>query len=196
LLISLSRQDCYYECYISGQEFAHILFALFSAPVGSGRETGFLIPAVGNSSDKGIRFSPTFFWAIDENKDATFTADYYSKRGIGEGVEYRFVDFNHEGTWHVYHMGDDVLHKDYIEVKGTERYSVGNVKAFVDVQLYKTIKHSVRNTPKDFQSSISRSPAIYRRGVSPPLTTRGYISKPVLGKPADRLPEHVPSKNA
>jgi LPS-assembly protein len=127
----------------------------FSAPVGSGRETGFLIPAIGTSSDKGVRFSPSFFWAIDDNKDATFNVDYYSKRGIGEGVEYRFLDFNHEGTWRVYHIGDDVLHKDFIEVKGTDRYSVGNVKAFLDVN-YINDQTFYQEYPKDFRSSISR----------------------------------------
>ena len=165
----------------------------FSAPVGNGRETGFLIPGVGNSSDKGIRFSPTFFWAIDENKDATFTADYYSKRGVGEGVEYRFLDFNHEGTWRVYHMGDDVLHKDYLEVKGTDRYSIGNVKAFVDVN-YINDQTFNQEYPKDFQSSISRFLQSTAEVSAPINNSRIYLLSQYWVNLQIGLTEHVPQK--
>ncbi|MGO9951504.1 MAG: LPS-assembly protein LptD [Dissulfurispiraceae bacterium] len=127
----------------------------FSTPVGEGRTTGFLLPAVGNSTTKGVRFSPSFYWAIDENKDATFTADYFSKRGVGEGAQYRFVDLNQEGTWYAYHIRDNELHKDFVEVTGTEKYSAGNVKAFLDVH-YVNDNIFPQEYPKDFLSSISR----------------------------------------
>ncbi|MCI0469122.1 MAG: hypothetical protein L0Y62_03540, partial [Nitrospirae bacterium] len=48
------------------------------APVMTERSTGFLTPSIGNSSRKGFYFSPLFFWAIDDNRDATFQLDYYS----------------------------------------------------------------------------------------------------------------------
>ena len=165
----------------------------FSAPVGSGRETGFLIPAVGSSSDKGIRFSPTFFWAIDENKDATFNADYYSKRGVGTGAEYRFVDFNHEGTWYAYHIKDTVLRKDFLEVKGIDRYSVGNVKAFLDVN-YINNELFYQEYPKDFRSSISRF--LQSTGeVSASLNnSRIYFLSQYWVNLRTGLSEHVPQK--
>ncbi len=165
----------------------------FSAPVGSGRETGFLIPAVGNSTSKGFRYSQPFFWAIDENKDATFHVDYFSKRGVGTGAEYRFLDFNHEGTWYAYHIRDTELHKDFFEVKGADKYSVGNVKAFLDVN-YINDKAFNKEYPKDFRSSISRF--LQSTGeVSLALNnSRAYFLSQYWVNLREGVTEHVPQK--
>ncbi|MBI3593201.1 MAG: LPS-assembly protein LptD, partial [Nitrospirae bacterium] len=103
------------------------------APVKTDRETGFLFPLIGNSTTKGFQFSPAFFWAIDENKDATFSIDYYSKRGIGKGIEYRYLDFNDKGKWYVYHLKDKELNKTFYELKGMHEHQLGDIRAFVDV---------------------------------------------------------------
>ncbi len=103
------------------------------APVKTERETGFLFPVIGNSTTKGFQFSPTFFWAIDENKDATFYLDYYSKRGIGKGIEYRYLDFNDRGRWYIYHLKDKELKKDFYEFKGMHEHRVGDIKGYVDI---------------------------------------------------------------
>lgn len=103
------------------------------APVKTERETGFLFPIIGNSSTKGFQFSPTFFWAIDENKDATFYLDYYSKRGIGKGIEYRYLDFNDRGRWYIYHLKDKELKKDFYEFKGMHEYQIGDIKGYMDI---------------------------------------------------------------
>jgi LPS-assembly protein len=103
------------------------------APVQTDRQTGFLFPVVGATSKKGFQFSPSFFWAIDENKDATFYLDYYSKRGIGKGIEYRYIDFNSKGDWYVYHIRDRELKKNFYEVKGFKEYSFGDIKGFFDI---------------------------------------------------------------
>jgi LPS-assembly protein len=103
------------------------------APVKTERETGFLFPVIGNSTRKGFQFSPTFFWAIDENKDATFYLDYYSKRGIGTGIEYRYLDFNDRGRWYIYHLKDRELKKDFYEFKGMHEHWLGDVRGYVDI---------------------------------------------------------------
>lgn len=111
-----------------------ILYSPYAwAPVKTERETGFLFPVIGNSSTKGFQFSPTFFWAIDENKDATFYLDYYSKRGIGEGIEYRYLDFDDKGRWYIYHLKDRELKKDFYEFKGMHNHRLGDVRGYVDV---------------------------------------------------------------
>lgn len=103
------------------------------APVKTERETGFLFPVIGNSSTKGFQFSPTFFWAIDENKDATFYLDYYSKRGIGKGVEYRYLDFDDRGRWYIYHLKDRELKKDFYEFKGMHDHRLGDIRGYMDI---------------------------------------------------------------
>jgi LPS-assembly protein len=111
-----------------------ILYSPYAwAPVKTERETGFLFPVIGNSSDKGFQFSPAFFWAIDENKDATFYLDYYSKRGIGTGIEYRYLDFNDRGRWYVYHLKDKELKKDFYEFKGMHDHRLGDIRGYMDI---------------------------------------------------------------
>ena len=55
------------------------------------RATGFLFPKVGYNRVKGLTISQSFYWAIARNMDATFNADYYSRKGLGGGVEYRYA---------------------------------------------------------------------------------------------------------
>lgn len=105
----------------------------FRLPVGKDRETGLLTPLFGNSSVKGFQFSPKFFWAIDENKDATLSLDYYSKRGTGEGLEYRYLDFDDKGKWSVYHLSDSVEHKTNLVFKGSHDQMFGDIKTYVDI---------------------------------------------------------------
>ena len=56
------------------------------------RQTGFLMPGIGFSKKSGLNVNIPFFLAISENRDATVTMDTYTKRGIGEGLEYRYIE--------------------------------------------------------------------------------------------------------
>ena len=60
-------------------------------PLNRERATGFLMPQVGYSGVKGTFFGESFYWAMARNMDATFDADYYSNKGVGGGVEYRYL---------------------------------------------------------------------------------------------------------
>lgn len=60
-------------------------------PLDQERATGFLMPLVGYSQTKGLRFSEAFYWAIARNMDATFSLDYYASKGVGGGLEYRYI---------------------------------------------------------------------------------------------------------
>jgi LPS-assembly protein len=89
----------------------------FRAPI-SERKTGFLIPGVGYSKSRGFRLDIPFFWVISEKRDATIALDIYTKRGVGEGLEYRYIEpKNIHGTWWLYHIQDTTLNKDFYEIK-------------------------------------------------------------------------------
>ena len=103
------------------------------APLLTERQTGFLIPTIGISTEKGFQFSPAFFWAIDYDKDATFYLDYYSKRGIGKGIEYRYIGFNNKGRWFAYYLKDRELKKDFYRFEGMHEHQIKNVRGFIDV---------------------------------------------------------------
>jgi len=70
------------------------------------RQTGFLLPTYGRSTIRGQALSEAFFWAIDRSQDATLYGDWFTKTGVGEGAEYRFVAGPlSAGSVRFYHFG-------------------------------------------------------------------------------------------
>lgn len=53
------------------------------------RRSGFLAPSLGNSSTNGFHFSIPYYWAIDQDKDATFRPMFTTLGGQYLGTEYR-----------------------------------------------------------------------------------------------------------
>ncbi len=53
------------------------------------RSTGFLIPGTSTSTTKGRSIRQSFFYAINRSADATFTGEYFSKRGLAGTVDFR-----------------------------------------------------------------------------------------------------------
>jgi len=96
-----------------------VLFSpIFWGPGGSTKKSGFLPFKFGNSNTRGVRLSPAYYLVIDSNKDATFYLDYFSKVGVGKGIEYRYLDFDTKGMWYGYQIKDRELNKNYIELRG------------------------------------------------------------------------------
>ncbi len=60
-------------------------------PLDTQRSTGFLIPKLGFNGRKGFQLSESFYWDIQPNMDATFNLDYYSYKGVGGGMQYRYM---------------------------------------------------------------------------------------------------------
>ena len=55
------------------------------------RQSGFLLPEINQSDRLGFQYIQPFFWAINQNSDATFYAQVFSKRGYKFGGEYRYM---------------------------------------------------------------------------------------------------------
>ncbi len=55
------------------------------------RATGFLLPRFGFGGQNGLAVSQSFYWAIAPNMDATVGVDLYLSRGLGAGLEYRYI---------------------------------------------------------------------------------------------------------
>jgi len=53
------------------------------------RQSGFLLPTVGNSSQKGFTFGDGFYWAMNRSADLTLGVVNYSNRGLGGSGEFR-----------------------------------------------------------------------------------------------------------
>ncbi|MDP2689303.1 MAG: LPS assembly protein LptD, partial [Deltaproteobacteria bacterium] len=82
-------------------------FPYVSVPVQRKRQSGFLQPKIGYSELRGTAVENSFFWAISENTDATFYLDVETNRGVGEGVEYRYIRTRKSyGELSLYHFGE------------------------------------------------------------------------------------------
>ena len=74
-------------------------------PAKTQRQSGFLTPQVSFSNLSGVEFKNAYYWAIAKNMDATFYLDLASRKGIGEGVEYRYVrKQDSTGQLYAYHL--------------------------------------------------------------------------------------------
>src|SRR6185503_18618459 len=51
------------------------------------RASGFLVPGLGYNSRRGGYLGLSYYWAIGRSADATFSADYYTKKFYGLGTE-------------------------------------------------------------------------------------------------------------
>jgi len=76
--------------HVKSLPFMYVPYFMF--PIGKRkRKTGFLIPRYNQSDRDGFGLDVPFYWAVNENNDATFYQHYMSKRGFMEGIEYRYI---------------------------------------------------------------------------------------------------------
>ncbi|GAC1702525.1 MAG: hypothetical protein NVS9B4_08100 [Candidatus Acidiferrum sp.] len=66
------------------------------------RQSGLLVPDVGDSSRKGFTFGDAFYWAPKPWLDATFGAQYLSRRGAAERASFRAKPFEHTSITYSY----------------------------------------------------------------------------------------------
>jgi LPS-assembly protein len=63
----------------------------FGAAIRQERQSGFLFPRLGHSSERGYFAEVPFFWAISDSQDATLAPIGFSERGFGGRAEYRYI---------------------------------------------------------------------------------------------------------
>ena len=65
-------------------------FPLLIFPTGQKeRSSGFLLPSMGHSSNRGRRISQSFYLVLGRSADLTLNEDYFSERGFGHGLSFR-----------------------------------------------------------------------------------------------------------
>jgi LPS-assembly protein len=91
--------------------FPYLSFAL------QGRKTGFLAPSIGDSTDSGIELSVPYYLNLAPNRDATLTANLFSRRGLLMEGEFRYLNHHNRGQLEVAHINND-------RVYGSDRSAV------------------------------------------------------------------------
>lgn len=66
-------------------------FPYIMLPVKRDRQSGFLFPKFGTSSKRGVFVDIPYYWAISPSQEATIDLDVQTKRGIGLGLDYRYL---------------------------------------------------------------------------------------------------------
>ena len=75
--------------YIKDKPVLYLPWIAF--PVVRDRQSGFLFPRVGWSNKKGAELDLLYYWAISPSQDLTLNLDSLTKRGVGTGVDYRYL---------------------------------------------------------------------------------------------------------
>jgi LPS-assembly protein len=79
-----------------------------TAPAGEHiRQSGFLMPIVGNSNSKGFTLGEAFYWAPKPWMDATVGFEYFSKRGPGQRAAFRARPFENTSILYNYFGVED-----------------------------------------------------------------------------------------
>ena len=77
------------------------------------RQSGLLAPQFGQSARDGFTFSIPYYQTLGEDMDATLVLNYFSKRGLDVGLEYRYaLDANSKGMFMVDYMPHDSQGED------------------------------------------------------------------------------------
>jgi LPS-assembly protein len=63
----------------------------FAAAIKRERQSGFLMPRAGFSSEKGFELGVPYYWAINDSQDLTVAPYVITERGIGLAAEYRYI---------------------------------------------------------------------------------------------------------
>lgn len=116
-------------------------------PAKTKRQTGFLFPYLAYSKDKdGVDVEVPFFWAINPQTDATFYSRYIEKRGLKEGLEFRYFagsksfgtfygDYLEDTSKYVTQSNDAGLYRDWKDNKNRWSYYLNHQTNF-DSQFY------------------------------------------------------------
>jgi len=107
----------------------------FWAPLTKKRESGFLFPSFGFSSKTGYYFQQGFFVAIKDNQDATIYLDYYSEKGIAQGLDYRFkLSDKTDGEIWMYQIDDRETSTKLFEFKSYVNHDFSkDLKSYVKI---------------------------------------------------------------
>lgn len=107
----------------------------FTVPLLGKRQTGILNPSLGYTNTKGFTYKQGFFWDIKDNMDTTLYLDYFSNKGLGKGLDYRYITSpDNLGEIWVYHLKDNDLERNFTEVKTYHNHNLPyNISSYLKV---------------------------------------------------------------
>jgi LPS-assembly protein len=102
-----------------------------------GRESGLLIPVIGNSSIKGFVFGEQVYWVLSRSMDMVVGAEYFSRRGFAPNGDFRYKgtgDDHLAARWNA--LLDRGIDEEILATKTTPTHTIRVNQGGVDVVAY------------------------------------------------------------
>src|SRR3990172_6904565 len=108
--LKLDTQEDIGTAYHSSVNFQGVpIFYLpyLSFPISDQRKSGFLIPRIGQSSNRGLELETPYYFNLAPNYDDTLTPHYMSLRGLQWKNEFRYLTRRSEGRFEIEFLPND-----------------------------------------------------------------------------------------
>jgi LPS-assembly protein len=167
-------------------------------PVKTERQSGLLIPKFGHSTKKGFYLDLPYYWAINPSQDATFDLDLESARGVGLGVDYRYLrGGGSEGrlqSFGIYDTGDGrfrgELNQRHLELLSPRTTLASDIHLLTDRDYYRDFGDFSGEYNRQLQvSTISFDHRWQRYGLAGELRYTEDLLAPTNDASLQRLPE-------
>ncbi len=131
-------------------------------PLSAQRQSGFLIPEIGNSSINGFELALPYYINISPNRDATITPRTITKRGTMISGQFRYLGENYSGELLASYLPSDKTFNDdrrFVEFK--HRQTINNnwsmnskVNNVSDIQYFEDFGNSIYATSQSYLYSF------------------------------------------
>ncbi|TRX75076.1 LPS-assembly protein LptD [Pseudomonas mangiferae] len=173
-------------------------------PIDDRRQSGFLVPTIGSSTDTGLMLVTPYYFNLAPNFDATLYPRYMSKRGLMMEGEFRYLTRSSEGQFGAAYLNDeDDKRKQQSEYQDQRWMYSWQHKGGLDSRLMSEVDYTRISDPYYFQDldtdlGIDTPSYVNQRGT---LTYRGDTYNAQLNvhayematisdvTPYDRLPQ-------
>ena len=158
-----------------------------------GRQSGFLIPAIGQSNSKGTIIGDSFYWAINRNSDAEIGGYYFSSRGWAQIGDYRNIGWHYQFHAEYYGVIDEKGNpttRPETGWRGTQGKRLGR-------SALRFSRSDLRRLSKFLHVSAWRSRQSFTEAINSEVRSAGFVSKSwsgnflgLLAVPIPELPKH------
>lgn len=90
-------------------------FPYYDFPIDDRRQSGFLTPIAGYTTNLGMNFGLPYYWNMAPNYDMLITPSYYSDRGFNLGTDFRFLTEKSQGELAFNGIANDKAFQEYID---------------------------------------------------------------------------------
>jgi len=101
--------------YLNLKDVPILYFPYFNFPIDQRRNSGFLFPTMGLSTDSGADISVPYYFNLAPNYDLVLIPRYLSDRGVMLGGKFRYLTDTHQGGIRASFLPDDRAFREFKE---------------------------------------------------------------------------------